>query len=248
MIDNKFIVIVPTYNAEPYIEKCLESILTQDYKNYELVVIDDGSSDKSYEIISRIHNKYQNFTAIKNDERIGSPLHNIVKGSKLCGKNGENILVTVDGDDWLSNSSVLEYLNKVYKDENVYLTYGQYEPLSRTYFNYCQPIPNTRTYRRSKWWTSSHLRTYKCKLFAQIKDSDLRDKNGEYYKAAGDLALMYPMIEICGRKHIKWISDVLYIYNDLNPIAERNVWADEQLRVTNEIQSKPLYDELIDKL
>ena len=46
-------VIVPVYNAQNYLEECLESILNQTYKNIEIICINDGSKDKSLEIIKK---------------------------------------------------------------------------------------------------------------------------------------------------------------------------------------------------
>ena len=43
-------IIVPVYNAEPYLHRCIDSIITQDYEDYELLLIDDGSSDRSGKI------------------------------------------------------------------------------------------------------------------------------------------------------------------------------------------------------
>ncbi|MFC3561632.1 glycosyltransferase family 2 protein [Pedobacter jamesrossensis] len=51
-------VIVPCYNHENYITQCIESIINQSYKNFELVVIDDGSTDKSREVLIELQNKY----------------------------------------------------------------------------------------------------------------------------------------------------------------------------------------------
>jgi glycosyltransferase involved in cell wall biosynthesis len=248
MTDNKFIIVVPVYNSEAYIEKSIESILSQDYKNYQLIVVDDCSTDKTYDIICDIHTRYNNFIKIRNEIRIGSPLHNLIKGINLSSKNEEDIVITVDGDDWLYDNSVLSYLNEIYQDDNIYVTYGQYVPLSQGYSNYCKPIPNIRMYRRSGWWTTSHLRTFKIKLYNKIRKEDLIDKNGDYYKTAGDLAVMYPLIEMAGAKHTKFIDKVLYVYNDLNPINEMKVQEKEQLSVANEIHNKPLYNELIDKI
>ena len=245
IIRNKFIVIVPVYNAEKYIEKCLESILTQDYKNYGLVVIDDCSTDNTYKIINDIHVKYNSmFTIHRTDSRVGSPLANFIKGIELLSNDKEDILVTVDGDDWLHNNDVLMYLDKVYQDEEVYMTYGQYEPLSKSYSNYCKPIPDTRTYRKGEQWLASHLRTVKRKLFDKINKNDLKQKDGEYYKFAGDTAYIYPIIEMAGQKHMKFIDKILYVYNDLNPANEMKVNVAEQLENAKEIRERSVYEEV----
>ena len=58
----KFTIIVPCYNAEDYIEKCVTSALDQDYENCEVIVIDNDSGDDSLEIVEEIYDKHQNFT------------------------------------------------------------------------------------------------------------------------------------------------------------------------------------------
>ena len=50
-------VIIPIYNCEKYIGRCIESILNQTYKNFEIICIDDGSTDSSLNIISTYENK-----------------------------------------------------------------------------------------------------------------------------------------------------------------------------------------------
>ena len=51
-------VVVPSYNHAPYITQCIESIMNQDYKNFELIVIDDGSTDESPQILKELHRKH----------------------------------------------------------------------------------------------------------------------------------------------------------------------------------------------
>ena len=50
MKEKKVSIIVPIYNMEKYLKKCIESILNQEYKNFELLLIDDGSTDNSLKI------------------------------------------------------------------------------------------------------------------------------------------------------------------------------------------------------
>jgi glycosyltransferase involved in cell wall biosynthesis len=244
-MDNKFIVIVPVYNAEPFIEKCLYSILNQSYKNFELVVIDDCSTDKTYEIINKVHNDFGNsFNICYNHVRVGSPLAAFIKGIELFSNDKEDILVTVDGDDHLYDNNVLEYLNEIYSNREIYMTYGNFIPFSGTYGKYCKPIPDTQTYRKSGAWYASHLRTVKKKLFDLIDKNDLKDKEGNYYKMAGDAAYMYPIIELAGKNHLLFIDKVLYVYNDMNSLNEMHVNTNLQLEIAAEIRNKKIYQEI----
>lgn len=53
-----FIIVIPMYNCEKYIEKCLKSIICQNFSNYEVIVINDGSTDSSAEIAMNTANNY----------------------------------------------------------------------------------------------------------------------------------------------------------------------------------------------
>lgn len=243
-MDNRFIVVVPVFNSEKYIKKCIESILFQNYSNYKLVVMDDCSTDNTYNNINNIQdtNNY-NFVVCKNHYRVGSALANIVKGIELFSHNPEDVIVTVDGDDFLYNNTVLTYLNGVYQDENIYMTYGQFIPLSGSYGKFCRPIADTRKYRKAEW-CASHLRTFKNKLWYRINDADLRDKNGEYFKVTGDAAYLYPLLEMCGAKHHKFVDEILYVYNDINPANDMKINVTEQKRTATHIINKTPYNEI----
>ena len=127
--------------------------------------------------------------------------------------------------------------------QNIWFTYGQYEPLSKSYKNFCQPIPDTKTYRKSGQWTIGQLRTWKMWLWNKVHDEDLRDQNGNYFTAAADRSFSYPMIEMAGN-HVMLIEKVLYIYNDFNPINEFRIKPEEADNTANYIISKPTYKEL----
>jgi len=49
----KYSIIIPVFNCEKYLEKCINSVLNQTYKNFELIIINDGSKDNSMNIINR---------------------------------------------------------------------------------------------------------------------------------------------------------------------------------------------------
>ena len=54
----KVSVLIPVYNVEKYLSKCLESIIQQTYKNLEIIIINDGTTDSSLEIANLYSNKY----------------------------------------------------------------------------------------------------------------------------------------------------------------------------------------------
>lgn len=62
----KVSIVLPTYNGESYIEQAIQSILVQTYENWELIIVDDCSTDKTYEIISRYVQKDQRIQVIRN--------------------------------------------------------------------------------------------------------------------------------------------------------------------------------------
>lgn len=108
----KYSFIVPCYNGEKYIVKCLDSILKQTSNNYEVIVINDGSTDNSINII----NKY------KNDKKIVIINQNNM-GLSLTRNNGINkakgeYLIFVDCDDYIQND-FLKTIDKNLNDEDM---------------------------------------------------------------------------------------------------------------------------------
>ena len=239
-----FKVVIPCYNAGPWIYKCLQSVIQQNNSDWELVVINDGSTDNTAEEIAacddpRVH-------LIQHAHNYSGPLGSLIEGTELLAPNTkpDDVIINIDGDDYLENADVLDYLQGVYADPNVWLTYGQYLPVSRCYSNHCQPVRDTRAYRKTGGWVTSHLRTYRKHLYDRIKREDLLDEHGKPWPSAGDLALMYPMVEMAGARRIRFIEKILYIYNDQNPIGDQAIRLQLQLACDRAIRAKPVYEEI----
>ena len=96
-----FNIIVPVFNAEKYIEKCLNSIINQSYKKFQLQVVDDCSGDSSYEIAYSICKDNKNLKIFRNTRRIGA-LNNIYNLlSTKIKEPTKTIDLIIDGDDYL---------------------------------------------------------------------------------------------------------------------------------------------------
>ena len=89
----KVSVIIPAYNEEKYIGKCLDSLLKQTYKDMEIIVIDDGSKDKTLEILKEYEKKYRNIRILTQEHKGPGEARNL--GARKA--KGE-ILVLVDAD------------------------------------------------------------------------------------------------------------------------------------------------------
>lgn len=241
-----FKLIIPVFNSEKWIGKCIDSVLSQSYSNWKCVIIDDNSNDKTIEVIKeKLQNckLSSNFKVMQRISNVGA-LENIVYGINLICDNDEDVIVLLDGDDWLASNDVLEYLNSIYQDPNIWLTYGQYIRVSSNTLGNNKPLVNTRNYRAEGDWYTSHLRTFKYKIWKRIRNEDLKMANGKFYSMAWDLAILYPLIEMSGMNRIKYIDKVLYCYNDDNPINDHKKDVKLQLKLAREIKNKLKYKEL----
>lgn len=107
---SRFSIIVPVYNLEKYIMRCVESVLNQTFTDFELIIINDGSSDRSKEILEQL--KDERIKVINKENGGASSARNA--GLEIC--TGEYITF-IDGDDTI-DERFLEIINNVIKKTN----------------------------------------------------------------------------------------------------------------------------------
>ena len=111
---DKVTIIIPVYNAEKTIEKCISSVLNQTYKNLEILVIDDGSKDNSFEVIKSIDDP--RIKAIKKKNEGVAVTRN--KGIKMAlGK----YIMFIDNDDFIDEDYVETHVNNI-KDNDIVIS------------------------------------------------------------------------------------------------------------------------------
>ena len=108
--EHNFKIIVPFYNVEEWIGKCVKSIQLQKNKNFKCFLIDDISTDNSANVIENLISQDDRFVLIKNKEKKFA-LKNIFDAISDSGSDPEDIIVTLDGDDWFASKEVLNVLN-----------------------------------------------------------------------------------------------------------------------------------------
>ena len=124
-MNNHFKIIIPFFNVEQWARKCLISVKLQNYENYQCVLVDDMSTDNSVNVIKEVIGNDKRFTLIENTQKKYA-LRNIYEAIQHSKPEKDDIIVTLDGDDWLFNRGVLKKLNQVYEDSKCWITYGSY--------------------------------------------------------------------------------------------------------------------------
>ncbi len=114
-------IIIPIYNLEKYISYCIDSIVSQVNKNVEIILIDDGSKDKSREICNKYCQKY-NYIKYFYQENAGV---SVARNNGLKKAIGEYILF-VDGDDWIIENSIPEIIDKIKKNKEIDIIAGNF--------------------------------------------------------------------------------------------------------------------------
>ncbi|ASW11170.1 glycosyltransferase family 2 protein [Lactobacillus delbrueckii subsp. lactis DSM 20072] len=117
-------VIIPVYNVEEYLDKCLNTVIHQNYKNLEIILVDDGSTDNSGDKVDEW---------AKRDNRI-VPLHQNNQGLSAARNMGldnshGSWIVFIDSDDYVSENYISTMLQTAQKD-NTDLVICQYNKVS----------------------------------------------------------------------------------------------------------------------
>lgn len=237
------IVMTTVYNAENYIERCVGSLMGQKFKDFKCFIIDDMSTDSTVSKAKGMIGNDDRFTVIVNTEKTykNGNYENVL--SKMEGIDENDVVVELDGDDWLPDSKVLDRINEVYQDDNVWITNGSFKYSSGSP-GFSSPQTDFDNLRKIRF-TASHLRTWRVFLWRAIKDEDHKDSNGVYWKVNGDLAYMLPMLEMAGPEHYKYLPEVNLIYNEQNPLNDHKVDMTLVNTLAVEIRNREKYKKLV---
>ena len=236
------LIVSSMYNVEEWVERTIKSVTAQNYKNYKYILVDDISTDKTVELARALTYNFEHITILTNTEKKYS-LRNIYEGIQALNPSPEDIIVTLDGDDWLAKPNVFNILNERYNETNCWMTYGSYleypsgnRGIESSAYPFEQLSDPDFDFREGKWRVS-HLRSFKYELFSKIKYEDFLDWNGEFYKTSIDKSFMYPMIEMA-RERCEFIEDLLYVYNFNNPLNVHKARRALQLKTSDYLKNQ----------
>ena len=197
----KVSVIVPIFNSENYLEKCLDSILSQTLNDIEIILIDDGSTDASLQIIKQYAKKYNNikYKTKKNEGQA------IARNLGIEMATGEFISF-VDSDDYIENTMMEElYRNAIENSSDIVIC------------DYIEECPNKKIEKKSLFINTENLaKSYilsvagPCSKIIRteiFKKNDIKFLENNIYE---DLAII-PTLALYTEK-ISYCEEVLYHY------------------------------------
>ncbi len=173
----RFTVAISAYNIENYVKRAIDSVLNQTFKNYELLVIDDCSTDSTMEVIKQIVGQEAKILQTKKNSGTAAASRNIA----IENAKGEYLLF-LDGDDELYSNETLKEIDEHIKENKYDIIYLGYENVGHTenYYRISNKENSTREARlicdesfsvSSKVWNVEFLR-----------NNNIRFKEGMYYE------------------------------------------------------------------
>jgi len=146
-------IIVPVYNVERYIGKCIESIINQTFQNFEIIIVNDGSTDNSQHIIEGYQVTYKDriFLYNKTNGGLGSARNFGI------GKAVGDYFLFLDSDDWIEPNAIQELTNVIIANPNLELCV----------FDFFKVVNNKRS--RHKGFTGKYITNISDRvLFTQV--------------------------------------------------------------------------------
>lgn len=218
----KFFIIVTGRNCERYVYECVRSICRQTYQEFEVVFIDDGSTDKTGQAIidclgDRLERQPGKFSYKIYPENKFASFRRYEAIAALSSRedvNGETIITTVDLDDQL-HSNALDVIKKQY-DKGVWMTYGnwvnQKKKINPTGLQYETRQIMNRDFRSLPYRPVSP-NTFKKKLWDVIPESDYKGPDGNWLEICTETGFRLSCLELCGMHRVGIIEEAIYKYN-----------------------------------
>lgn len=237
----KISIVVPVYNVEKYLDRCLKSLINQTYKNYEIILVDDGSTDNSGKMCDKYANNYKNIKAIhKKNGGLSDARNTGIKQAE------GDYLMFVDSDDYIAIDAIANLIDSA-KNNNPDIIIGDYYKIENghKYLNSHSNFRENKTYTSKEYlvssiaagefhaeqWTNLYRTDFwkenRFKYKKGILHEDMEIVLKEFLAANKILYVHYPFYYyiirensiMTGEKRSRRLYDLTYIYNDWKKIA-----------------------------
>lgn len=214
--DQRVIAIVLGENVADHVERNLRSLFDQTYAHTQIIYIDNGSEDGTYEKVQAFVEKEvgrDHFLLMKMEQRKPTveALYEVIK---RCEPH--EVIALIDGKDWLAHENVFDHLNCAYANSDVWMTYSRavsYPDYQKVEGKLLQDhVLKEKKLRKEVKEELSPLVTFYAGFFHEIKLQDLLYE-GRFIDICRDLAVELPLVEM-GPEHILFMDEIMYVKNE----------------------------------
>lgn len=212
----KFSVLIPVYNTEKYLEECLQSVLNQTYQDFEIVLVDDGSTDNSPQICDSYQKNYPDKIKVIHQSNQGQ-----LSSRCQAVKNADgDYLIFVDSDDFIEKDLLFSVYHSLKDNDIDVLLFSL-----RYYSNGTMIEQKHKLAEKDKVWsgenkkeiytllaTSSILSSLCTKAIRTILLKDDPTDYKQYYKRRMAEDLFQSLYPMTSAKKVAYINNVLYNY------------------------------------
>lgn len=213
-------IIVPVYNAEKTIVKCIESIMNQTYKKFELILINDGSTDKSLYILKEFEKK-DNRIIVISQENSGVSL---TRNKGINEAKGEYI-VFVDSDDYIEESTLEFLINEIESKDKLDLVISGFCIVKDNNDNFLNTISENKIFDNLDFLLNEKLFKFICAPWGKVYKSEIIKNNNIQFDKKLSLGedTIFVLEYLKYIKNVKFVNESLFFINETEgSLSRRN--------------------------
>ncbi|MCH9811141.1 glycosyltransferase [bacterium] len=234
--EKPIVLVVASYNNSAFWRKNIESALAQNYRNFRIIFTNDGSTDGTGQMVQEYMEEHRgdiHFTYLDNKTKKKGSAFNVDRMIRMC--EPEEIVCIYDGDDAFVDANVLQWINRAYHRENIWMTYGQFRTRFRNGSARAMPTKALQDGQHRKLpWKTFGLRNFYAGLYLSIPREKWMYK-GDFIPVAHDVLQMYYLMDRA-REHVGFINKPFLFYNLDTGNNDSGIRRKEQVQFENLIR------------
>ena len=248
----KVSVIIPVYNTDHYLEQCLDSVVSQTLQDIEIICVDDGSTDRSPEILRRYEAEDARIRIVSREN-----------GGLGCARNSGTEIATgeylafLDSDDWLDPEVLKKSYDRITKDDADICIFGRFNHLEGCGGNRCyRLLPKRKVYPREQPFSIGGNPESLIGLSDMIvwnklyRRSFLEENRIRFLPVRRAEDVFFTMVALCAAKRINILNEALIHYRVMRPDSltatlyeDPEEYIDIWLTTAEELRKRGVYPE-----